>query len=147
MISPKIATINDLQTVVRMVKEFYNEEKYPFINAEIEKNLTTLLCEKNLGSIFLITDGSEIAGYCMVINSFCLELGGKIGYIDELFILNQYRNKKLSTNCLNYIIESYRLNNYATLRLEVEDDNPKAEELYKRFGFRIHSRKLMSYRL
>lgn len=144
---PTLATIDDLKTISQMVKEFYVEENYSFNLVEIEKNLATLLSDKNIGNIFLIMDGRETAGYCMIINSFCLELGGKIGYIDELYINNNYRNKKLSTNFLTAIIESYRLNKYASLRLEVEEDNSKAKELYKRFGFKIHQRNLMSFQL
>lgn len=144
---PTLATINDLKTISKMVSEFYSEESYPYNEKEIEKNLETLLSDNRLGNIFLIKDENQTAGYCMVINSFCLELGGKIGYIDELFVKKESRNKRLSTNCLNYIIESYRLNKYASLRLEVEIKNYKTIEYYKRFNFSPHQRILMSFRL
>lgn len=144
---PTLATINDLKTISKMVSEFYSEESYPYNEKEIEKNLETLLSDNRLGNIILIKDENQTAGYCMVINSFCLELGGKIGYIDELFVKEEYRNKNLSTNCLNYIIESYRSNKYSSLRLEVESKNIKAIEYYKRFDFKAHQRILMSFRL
>lgn len=144
---PTLATINDLKTISKMVSEFYSEESYPYNEKEIEKNLETLLSDNRLGNIFLIKDENQIAGYCMVINSFCLELGGKIGYIDELYVKKEFRNKKLSTNCLNYIIESYKLNKYSSLRLEVESKNDKTIEYYKRFQFFAHQRILMSCRL
>lgn len=143
----KIATQHDLEKLANLVADFYAEENYSFDKPNIFKNLELLISSKEIGRVYLVIDDNQIVGYSILVNTFCLELGGKVAYIDELFIAKDKRGRKLATTLINEIISYCKMEGYATIRLEVERENPRASELYKRFGFICHDRNLMTLRI
>lgn len=53
--------------------------------------------------------------------------------IDYIYVLEEYRNKKIATKLLEYLFSKY---NYIC-SLEVKCDNEEAIKLYKKFNFEI----------
>ncbi len=76
-------------------------------------------------------DGAVI-GYGMLAKSFSTEFGKPCIWIEDIYIKPEYRHQGIGTAFLQFVEKSYP---NALLRLEVEPDNEKAVNAYKKCGF------------
>ena len=67
-----------------------------------------------------------------IIGSVLLEIVDNKKILDEIYIIKDYRNKKIGTNIINEILKTNK-----KLHLMVYKNNIKAINLYKRIGFNI----------
>jgi GNAT superfamily N-acetyltransferase len=75
---------------------------------------------------------------------FSLEFRGRNAFVDELFVREEHRGRGLGAAALAVAEEFCRGLGIAALRLEVERENPRAQELYEREGFRVHPRHILT---
>lgn len=80
--------------------------------------------------------GEEPVGYAITAKMFSQEAGGITLWIDEVYIMNEYRSKGLGKEFFNYI-QSTLDTSIVRLRLEVETDNERAKKLYQNMGFEM----------
>jgi acetyltransferase, GNAT family len=66
--------------------------------------------------------------------TYSVEAGGITIWIDELFVLEEYRSKGLGRELFKYIEENGD-KKLRRIRLEVELENGRAISLYKKMGF------------
>ena len=57
-------------------------------------------------------------------------------WIEDIYILEQYRGKGLGGELFAYLEKNYA-DSFSRFRLEVEEDNEHAVHLYKKNGFRV----------
>ena len=81
----------------------------------------------------LVCDGNNV-GYCITMKTYSVEAGGITIWIDELFVLEEYRSKGLGRELFKYIEENGD-KKLRRIRLEVELENGRAISLYKKMGF------------
>lgn len=55
--------------------------------------------------------------------------------LDNIFVLEEYRNMGLASYLMQYMIDEGKKNNIKNITLEVRRDNDKAIRLYKKYGF------------
>ena len=58
-------------------------------------------------------------------------------YIGSIAVAEDYRGKGFGTQLLNAVNDFAKKNGFETIILDVVDTNPRAYELYKRFGFEV----------
>ena len=56
--------------------------------------------------------------------------------IDNLYVEKEYRNKKIATKLMSYLVSLAISNKVVNITLEVRLSNEIARNLYKKFGFR-----------
>ena len=56
--------------------------------------------------------------------------------LDNIFVLEEYRNNQIATKLMSYFISIAINNHVVNITLEVRISNEIARDLYKRFGFR-----------
>ena len=105
------------------------------------------IANQNLGKAWLILADNEIIGYVMLTFVFSFEYGGKIAFIDELFLSEQTRGKRIGKQTLEFLKSESDWLGLKLLYLEVESHNKKAENLYLSAGFETHHRLLMRYKI
>ena len=81
---------------------------------------------------YIIASGNTIQGYSMVAKSFATEFGKHCIWIEDLYIREQYRNTGLGPEFLEFITQKYP---GCVFRLEVEEENEHAVNVYKKQGF------------
>ncbi len=133
----------DFDRLLELVAMFYAEEGYRF-DSGIARALQELLADRSLGAVWVLREGEAILGYLVVTFSFSLEFRGRNAFVDELFILKEHRGKGLGAAALGVAEEFCRSLGIAGLRLEVELENPRAQALYEKQGFRAHPRHIMT---
>lgn len=83
----------------------------------------------------LAVDGVS-AGYALVSKTFSREAGGTVWWLEELYILPEYRGKGLGRSYFDFIEKAAAENGVRRLRLEVEPDNTRAAKLYSALGYK-----------
>lgn len=115
-------------------EEFYNSNAVisPIKREYHENTFNELMKSKEyLDCYFLEYDGKTV-GFGLLNFSFCHEAGGKIVWIEELYIKENYRGLGIGKEFFNFVKQNFPAKRY---RLEVEKENEKAVKLYKRLGY------------
>ena len=82
----------------------------------------------------LFRSEGEIAGYGLIAKTFSQEAGGMVYWLEELYIMEEYRSKGLGSEYFGYM-EDHKEEGVTRFRLEVEKENERAWKLYKRQGY------------
>ena len=139
--------ITDISTITQMMQDFYAIDNYP-MDVEVTKNLfQEFISNDHLGKSWLIYSESEIVGYIILTFIFSFEYGGKIAFLDELFIKETARGKGIGKEAIQFIQREVPKLSLKLLYLEVEPHNENAQKLYLAHDFVIHNRKLMKYKV
>lgn len=138
------ATLDEIDTVVQLMREFYRVERLEFEEAFTRSVLSEFLQTDAYGYLWLIEVGSAIAGYVAVAFGYSLELGGRDALIDELYLRDDFRGRGLGTRTLEAVQQRCQDLGVVAVHLVVDNENPRARSLYERVGFRVPSRTLMS---
>lgn len=139
--------ITDISTITQMMQDFYAIDNYP-MDVEVAKNLFhEFISNENLGKSWLIYSENEIVGYIILTFIFSFEYGGKIAFVDELFIKETARGKGIGKEAIQFIQREVPKLSLKLLYLEVEPHNENAQKLYLAHDFEFHNRKLMKYKV
>ena len=138
--------IADIEIITQMMQDFYAIDNYP-MDVEVTKTLfQEFISNEHLGKSWLIYSENEIVGYIILTFIFSFEYGGKIAFVDELFIKETARGKGFGKEAIQFIQQEVPKLSLKLLYLEVEPHNENAQKLYLAHDFVIHNRKLMKYK-
>ena len=147
MTSFKPLEIIDISTITQMMQDFYAIDNYP-MDVEVAKTLfQEFISDEHLGKSWLIYSENEIVGYIILTFIFSFEYGGKIAFVDELFIKETARGKGIGKEAIQFIQAEVPKLSLKLLYLEVEPHNENAQKLYLAHDFELHNRKLMKYKV
>jgi ribosomal protein S18 acetylase RimI-like enzyme len=147
MVQFKIVQLLDIEIITQMMIDFYAIDNY-LINIERSKKLFHEFIEnENLGKAWLIYDDGEIIGYVILTFVFSFEYGGKIAFIDELYLKEKARGKDIGNKTVAFLKSESTKLSLKLLYLEVENHNEKAQKLYLAHDFVVHDRKIMKYKI
>ena len=139
--------IVDIEIITQMMQDFYAIDNYP-MDFEVAKTLfQEFISNEHLGKSWLIYSENEIVGYIILTFIFSFEYGGKIAFVDELFIKETARGKGFGKEAIQFIQSEVSKLSLKLLYLEVEPHNENAQKLYLAHDFELHNRKLMKYKV
>ena len=136
--------LEDIDRVVAMMAQLYEQSASPFDPLRARRATETLLGEPEFGGVWMIDLDGTLAGYVVVLLGYSLEFGGRFGLLDELFVAPGYRGNGLGTEALAFADQQCKARGWQALRLEVGQENLRAQSLYRRSGFEMHDRFLMT---
>lgn len=145
-VSLKIAQEADLDTLLELMKEYYEYDQLAFDEAQARAGLKQMLPEPSLGRIWLIYERDQIIGYLVLTLDFSLEYG-RGAFIDEFYLRAGHRGRGIGTQAIHFAQVAARELGVQVLYLEVERKNMKALAFYKKHGFEDHDRYLLSKKL
>lgn len=126
----------DREDYIRFSTEFYNSSAVdkPVPKEHFEQGFDEMMrSDVYVQGYMLVCDGNNV-GYCVTMKTYSVEAGGITIWIDELFVLEEYRSKGLGRELFKYIEENGD-KKLRRIRLEVELENGRAISLYKKLGF------------
>lgn len=126
----------DREDYIRFSTEFYNSSAVdkPVPREHFEQGFDEMMrSDVYVQGYMLVCDGNNV-GYCVTMKTYLVEAGGITIWIDELFVLEEYRSKGLGRELFKYIEENGD-KKLRRIRLEVELENGRAISLYKKMGF------------
>jgi GNAT superfamily N-acetyltransferase len=133
----------DLLTLEQMVRAYYAEDGHSFDPVRQATALRAIADGNDWVRGWMVMLQGRAVGYAVVTVSFSVESGGRDGFLDEVYLISEVRNRGLGMRLLDLIDDEARALDLNRLYLEVEHHNP-AIRLYRRAGYRDHQRHLMS---
>lgn len=137
-------TENDREFYISSAKEFYRSDTVDHQIPEdfIVKTFEELMRANTYAEAYIIEQEGKRAGYALLAKSFSQEAGGMVLWLEEIFILPEFRSCGLGGQFLKFLKEDVPA---VRLRLELCPSNTKACEIYKRNGFQILNYNQMIY--
>ncbi len=127
-------------------KDFFLTSAYVFYHSDaLEKPLSDdkyilifneLMRSDELIEGFILEYDGKRAGYSVTAKCFQTEAPGLNVWIEDLYILPEYRKRGLGTEFFTFLHDYYG-DRIQRFRLEVEPDNAAAVRLYEKQGFRL----------
>jgi GNAT superfamily N-acetyltransferase len=138
------ASPGDVDAIVAMMRDYYREDGYTFVDSEARVAALMLIADPTLGALWVAHEGKTAVGYVAVALGFSFEYRGREAFLDELLIAESHRGRGLGREALE-VAETYCLEaGVNALHLEVERHRENALELYRRRGFADFGRYLMT---
>ena len=129
-------TKDDKEIFIELEEKFYNSEAviHPVPKDYIIRTFKEVISDSPYAKAYIIESDSNVAGYSQISLTYSSEVGGLVVLIEELFILDDFRNKGLGSEFLEFIEKEFP--EAKRFRLEVEKDNEGAKRLYETKGFK-----------
>lgn len=141
------AGVDDIEQVLQMQEAFYAVEAYEFDRVAAAEALRSFLDTSTFGKLWLIVVNGQTAGYAALTLGFSFEYKGRDAFLDELFLMPEYRGHDIGARAVEFIVEQASLMGVKAIHLEVELKNDSGISLYRRYGFEEHNRMLMTRRV
>jgi ribosomal protein S18 acetylase RimI-like enzyme len=138
------ATLADEAVLRELMREFYAHEGLVFDEERTLGAFRALAADPNLGRVWIFRVGGEAVGYVAVTVCFSLEFAGRYALVDELFVREAHRGRGIGARALEVAAEAFRELDVSALRLEVDIDNTRVMAFYRRLGFALQERYMMS---
>lgn len=126
----------DRDCYLQLTEAFYSSDAVmtPIPLAFRERTFDELMRADTYVSGYLFELDNRPVGYALTAKTYSQEAGGMVVWIDELFILPDYRSRGLGSAFFTYLMDVAEPD-AARFRLEVERENEGAIRLYQRRGF------------
>ena len=127
-------TAADTEAVIAMMRTFYASPAV-FTNGSEEifqNDVAACVGDSPYAEGYIFEIEERIVGYGMLAKSFSTEFGKPCIWIEDLYLLPDYRGLGIGSAFFKHVENSYP---YHLLRLEVEEENERAIQVYKKNGF------------
>jgi ribosomal protein S18 acetylase RimI-like enzyme len=131
----RAALDDDLESLLPMMEEFNRGEKIDLSREQLRPSVTHLLAHPELGTILLLVDENQIAGYGVVTWGFDLEFGGRDAFLTEIFVRAERRRGGAGRVLLEELLRTAREAGAGAIHLGVFPTNAAALALYRAAGF------------
>lgn len=126
----------DKDSVLDMMRVFYaSPAVYTSGSEEIfENDINACTGDNPYLEGYVMQTSDDIQGYAMVAKSFSTEFGKPCIWLEDLYIKDEYRGLGIGKKFMEFLTGKYT---DCIFRLEVEEENKRAFELYEKSGFSV----------
>lgn len=135
MDSVRLATPDDVPTLVALMGEFYAESEYPLPAEAASRAFAALLGDPRLGAAWIMEADGEPAGHVVLTVGFSMEYGGLRGFVDDLFVRAAFRGRGLAAMGLATLRAEAEARGVRALLVETVGGDERAQRVYRRAGF------------
>ena len=132
----------DKDTIYNMMKVFYSSDAVITNGSDtiFNNDIDTCISDSPYLEGFTFINDDKIIGYSMIAKSFSTEFGLPCIWLEDLYILEEYRHQGYGSKFFKYLDKNF---NNVIIRLEVEEYNLKAIECYKKNNYKFMEYKEM----
>lgn len=130
-------TPDDREYYLKFTDDFHHSDAVlaPIDTACYERTFKNVISNSPYVKGFVFEKDGTVAGHSIIAFSFSTEVGGECLWIEEIYILPDFRGRGIGHEFFSYLSENYR-DKMRRFRLEVEEENEGAVRLYKSLGFK-----------
>lgn len=123
------------EEVLRMMRVFYDSPAVLHTSSDsvLRNDIDACISDSPYLDGYVFMEGGQIAGYSMVSRSFTTEYGGVCAWIEDLYIKEEFRRRGISKQFFETLPKLYP--DIVRFKLEVEPENERAIETYKKCGY------------
>jgi len=140
----RVAIPADAELLLDFMKDYYAFDGHHYDREKARDTLLGLLKNSAYGIAWLILNGSVAVGYIVLCFGYSLEFLGRDAFIDEFYLIEEYRGRGWGRRTFEFVQEEARRQNVRAIHLEVVRKNASALEFYRRLGFKDHDHRLMT---
>ncbi len=133
-------TKKDIDLLLPLVAAYHQFESLTTSPKDREFAIKQLLADHLLGSIWLIFNEDELAGYIVLCYGYSIEFGGRDAFIDEFYLIENQRGKGIGKQVIKLMHDQALKIGIKALHLEVANDNQIAREFYSNLGFELRNK-------
>ena len=134
MIVLRRITAADRETYLGMARDFYHSDAvlHPVPDENLSATFDEMMASDAYLTGLIFEKDGKTAGYALLCKTWSQEAGGKTVWIDELYVLPEFRGQGVGHE---FFARLQEIEPAARYRLEIEPDNARAEKLYRSMGF------------
>jgi ribosomal protein S18 acetylase RimI-like enzyme len=129
------ANVTDCASVVRLIMAQLREHEQVVSPETLARSCERILKDSAQGRFFLARDAHVAVGVAFLSFAWPLEVCDKVGWLEELYVVPEYRDRGIGRSLVVRVEEDARAEGCATLDLEVQASHQRAANLYNRLGF------------
>lgn len=136
MYSFRVANSLDIPNLSKLLNELFSLEKEFIPNETLQKNaLETIINDEKIGNILVCTYENRVVAMVNLLYSFSTALGSRVAILEDMIVLNEYRDKNIGSKLLEFVKEFAKSKGIERITLLTDDDNFKAHKFYEKNGF------------
>ena len=139
----RLTETHQLAEILPLVAAYHACEQIPSSAAARESAIARLLGDRRFGGLWLVAVDDKTAGYIALCRGFSIEFNGFDAFIDEFFLLPEFRGRGVGKVVLAEIKRLAAALGINALHLEVARDNQPARNLYASAGFQARDKYLL----
>ncbi len=133
------ATVQALDDTVRLLGLQFQEHGIDLPLEALREAVLGLLVDPSRGAVLVAYDPDPI-GVAVLAYTWTLEHGGRVAWLDELFVAANHRDRGIGRAMLRRALQIAAAAGCRAVDLEVDAEHERAEHLYEREGFQRVSR-------
>ena len=130
----RFAEKTDVKTILLFIRELAKYEKMEDLVVADEALLTEWIFEKKKAEVLLISDSGKDVGFALFFHNFSTFLGRAGIYLEDLFVLPEYRGKGYGKALLSALAEIAKQRQCGRLEWSCLDWNEPSIAFYKSLG-------------
>lgn len=129
------AKSENVPVILSMMKDFAVFERLSEYATATEEDYREALFSKNFSiECLLAYFENEVAGYALFFTCFSSFRGWRGLYLEDLYIKEEFRGKKIGEEVLNHLAQIAKERNFKYIEWEILDWNEPAIRFYKKLG-------------
>lgn len=141
------AGARDIPALVELMQRFYAESSHSLDPDWAARSFQRLLGDDGVGGAWVARKDAEAVGYVVLTLRHSMEFGGRVAYIDDLFVLPDSRRQGIASALLRALFAACRALSVAAIHVEVGTENVAALALYQAFGLGSDGHVVLTVRL
>jgi GNAT superfamily N-acetyltransferase len=142
------AAEKDLAQMVQLLgKLFAQEAEFSADPTKQEAALRMILADPKAGRLYVAKDGAKVVAMASLLFTVSTAEGGRAALFEDLVVHEDYRNRGIGAQLLQYVIDQARAEGVLRLTLLTDMQNEQAQALYRRLGFAGSPMKPMRLRI
>ena len=127
---------SDKDAVVDLLGAQMREHRIEQGTENMSRVVQSVLADERHGFFLVARVGEEVVGVAYVATMQSVEHGGRLGWLEELYVSPAHREQGIGSLLMTAILERAGQLGLVAIELEVDVEHQRAESLYARFGFR-----------
>ena len=128
-------TAAELPGVVALLVTQLREHHNQLDEAVLARAAEGLFRRPQSGQFLVAIESGTLVGFAALSYLWTLERGGRAGWLDELYVVPERRNRGIGVALLREALATARAAGALALDLEIDADHDRAASLYRRSGF------------
>ena len=131
-----LATRADLPQLVALLGVLFSQEA-EFVPDDTKQTraLEKILSDDSVGEIHVARDGAKVVAMASLLYSISTAEGGLAASFEDLVVLPGYRGKGVGGALLRHVIAEAKKQGVLRLTLLTDQQNKRAQALYRKLGF------------
>lgn len=126
----EVVTHQSLAEVLPLIAQYQTFYQVADINPQRNEQFFSQFVNSPLGAVFLYRQEAKVIGFATVYFSFSSTMTAKVGIMNDLFTLKDYRGQGIGKALINHCLEYALQQGAARLQWVTALDNTRAQALY-----------------